>query len=213
MKVEPIRNKKDIKTIKKLLSHNKRDLFLFTLGINSGIRVDDLVKLKVYQLLNKEIGDTINIIEGKTKKHNFIIINKNIYKAFKQYYKKNKLKNDDYIFKSRKKGFHLDSNSVHRIIKQWCKSINLKGNYGNHTLRKTWAYHHYQNGTPLPQLMKRLNHFSPAITLRYICIKDEDIQNICMLGLPLQGEYDFSEEILRDSFNFRLPELMDLGMG
>ena len=43
MRVEPIRNMKDINAIRKILADKPRDLLLFNLGINSGIRVCDLL--------------------------------------------------------------------------------------------------------------------------------------------------------------------------
>ena len=46
MKVEPIINMKDIKSIKKLLVDRPRDRLLFVLGINSGLRVQDILVLK-----------------------------------------------------------------------------------------------------------------------------------------------------------------------
>ena len=83
MEVNPIKSQKDVKTIKNLLVDNPRNLFLFTLGINCGIRVGDLCQLVVNQFLDKKVGDTIDIVEGKTGKSNFITINKSIYKTFK----------------------------------------------------------------------------------------------------------------------------------
>ena len=183
MEVNPIKSEKDIKSIKKLLSSNKRDLFIFTLGINSGLRIGDLTKLKVSDFNEKGIGDTISLIEGKTGKTNFITINKNIYECFNAYMKTCQLNEDDFVFKSRKDGYSLHTNSVKRLIKSWCNQINLKGNYGAHTLRKTFGYHQMKNGTGIELLMKRFNHSSPGITLRYIGITSDDIKDICMNNL------------------------------
>jgi len=52
--VEPIRKLKDIKAIKKILADKPRDLLLFTLGINNGLRAGDLLKLKVFQVKDQE---------------------------------------------------------------------------------------------------------------------------------------------------------------
>jgi len=48
--VEPIRDEKDIKSIKSLLSDKPRDLLLFTMGINNGLRIGDLLRLKVKEM-------------------------------------------------------------------------------------------------------------------------------------------------------------------
>jgi integrase len=46
-KVEPIRRLEDIKAIKKLLADKPRDLLLFTMGVNNGLRIGDLLQLRV----------------------------------------------------------------------------------------------------------------------------------------------------------------------
>ena len=45
--VEPIRKLSDIEKIKKYLSTNPRDRLLFIFGINTGLRISDILKLKV----------------------------------------------------------------------------------------------------------------------------------------------------------------------
>jgi hypothetical protein len=45
IKVEPIRKKKDIEAIKKLLANKPRDLALFTIGINTNLRASDLLQI------------------------------------------------------------------------------------------------------------------------------------------------------------------------
>lgn len=64
--VEPIRNLKDLKSISQLLSDKPRDLLLWTMGINNGLRASDLVNLKVEQVENLKAGDTLQIKETKT---------------------------------------------------------------------------------------------------------------------------------------------------
>lgn len=66
--VEPIRNLDHITAIKQLLSSKLRDLLLFTRGINNGIRTGDILRLKVQDLANKRVADTISIKESKTGK-------------------------------------------------------------------------------------------------------------------------------------------------
>ena len=81
MKVQPITDMKSIRAIKRLLADNKRDLLLFTMGINTGLRVQDLLALRIEQVENAAVGDRIPIREKKTGKDNVIIINEEIYKA------------------------------------------------------------------------------------------------------------------------------------
>jgi len=69
--------------------------------------------------------------------------------------------------------------SVNRLVKGWCREINLKGNYGSHTLRKTWGYHQRVTfGRGLPELMVCFNHSSQRQTLDYLGIQPEEIRSI-----------------------------------
>jgi integrase len=176
--VEPIRQKKDIKAILQMLQGNHRDSLLWIMGINNGLRASDLVKLKVSQVKDCKPGDTVTVIESKTKKPNVLVINKSVYKALQTYLKE--VDPEGYLFRS-KKGGHITSQSVGRLIKTWAARINLKGNYGAHTLRKTWGYHQRVNyGVGFEVLCKRYNHSSPAITMGYLGIEDKEVHNILM---------------------------------
>lgn len=175
--VQPITNLDDINSIKKLLANNPRDLFLFTLGINNGIRTGDLLKLKTAQLKYAKPGDQIQIKESKTGKSNVLVINKSIYKTLRAYLDTSNLKDDDYLFKSRKSSrTPLTIMTVNAKIKKWCRTINLKGNYGAHTLRKTFGYiQRTKYGVGFEILCKRFNHSNPAVTMRYLGISDEEV--------------------------------------
>ena len=68
---------------------------------------------------------------------------------------------------------------VNRMIKSWCRAINLPGNYGAHTLRKTFGYiQRTKFGVGFEVLCRRFNHSSPAITMRYLGITDQEVYSI-----------------------------------
>lgn len=139
--VDPIRNLDDINSIKKLLANSPRNLLLFTLAINNGIRTGDLLKLKIHQLQDAKPGDQIHIIESKTKQQNVIVINKEVYKALRHLLASPNLNPNDYLFKSSKLNqTPLTIMTANALVKSWCRTINLKGNFGAHTLRKTFGY-------------------------------------------------------------------------
>ena len=64
-KVEPIRDLKAIKRIKKLLDGNHRDLCLFTLGINSAYRTNELLSIKVNHVHHLKAGDVLELKQSK----------------------------------------------------------------------------------------------------------------------------------------------------
>lgn len=182
MKVEAITDLKDIKRIKKLLHDNPRDRLLFILGINTGLRVQDLLALKVSDVLDCKIGSRIQIKEKKTGKDNVIIINSEIFNALEEYLNDDNKIPDHFLFKSRKgKNSPLTTYAVMNYIKNWCRTLNIKTHVGAHTLRKTFCYQQRKiHGATWEVLSKRLNHSSPAITRRYLGVKEEEVEEILM---------------------------------
>jgi integrase len=179
--VDPIRRMKDIQAISKLLSDNPRNNLLFVMGTNNGLRTGDLLKLKVGDVKGMKVGDTLVIREGKTGKRNILIMNKSIHKSLQVYLEALKPMDDDFLFASRKGRRSITIRCVKNMVKKWTGEINLKGNYGAHSLRKTWGYvQRTVYGIGFEILCKRFNHSSPAITMRYLGIEDKEVQNILM---------------------------------
>jgi len=185
--VEPIKNIKDIVKIKQFLigKENKRDYMLFVVGINVGLRAGDLLNLKIRDVFqDNKVVDTVIINEEKTDKKRDLQINKSAKTAILLYI--GTLKNidaDSYLFKSRKGDGPLTVESTHKIIKTTLRELNIKGNYGSHSLRKSFAFHIYANNIKtnpsiINTLQKILNHSSGSVTLRYIGITKEVISDV-----------------------------------
>jgi integrase len=176
--VQPIKRTKDIDTIKKLLTDKPRDLCLFTIGINTNLRASDLLRLKVSQVRGLKQGDEIVLNEKKTNKSRRISLNGVCIKAINSLLASDTYQDTDYLFKSQR-GAVLTVPSVHRLVKGWCKEINLRGNYGSHTLRKTWGYHQRATfGVGIAELMTCFNHSTQKQTLDYLCVQPEEIKSI-----------------------------------
>ena len=184
IQVEPIRKVKTIKDLKTLLANKPLDLALFTIGINCALRASDLLSLRVGQVRKLKPKDSLTIRERKTKKVKTVTFNKTMVDAVQNLLESNKdLDDNDYLFIGQR-GNVLSVPALNLKIKRWMKRLNVKGNYGCHSLRKTWCFHHYtRNNVPLPTLMKALNHSSQAITLRYIGIEEKDIEDLAAFEL------------------------------
>jgi len=179
IKVEPIRSEKDIKLIKKLLSDKPRDLALFTLGINTNLRASDLLKITVGQVKYCQPGDSFSIgKEQKTGKERLITVNKTVFETLQGLLvTMPDAKDNDFLFQSRKGGQALCVPYFNSLVKEWCKEINLKGNYGSHTLRKTFGYiHRTVFNTDIPTLMQMFNHSTQKQTLAYLGIQASEIK-------------------------------------
>jgi len=178
---EPIRKQKDIRSISRLIKSNPRNYLLWIMGINNGLRANDLVRLRYSQVEGLKAGAVIKITESKTGKDNVLVINNSVYKALQTYIQEVKPVPEDYLFSSRKGKGHISSQSVGRMVRSWAEAINLKGQYGAHTLRKTFGYHQRVTfGASIEILCKRYNHSSPAITMRYIGIEDKEVCELLM---------------------------------
>ena len=176
--VQPIRRIKDIDTIKKLLADKPRDLCLFTIGINTNLRASDLLRIKVSQVRGLKQGDDIVLNERKTGKGRRINLNGACIKSINNLLASDTYQDSDYLFKSQR-GDVLTVPSVHRLVKGWCREINLRGNYGSHTLRKTWGYHQRTTfGVGIAELMTCFNHSTQKQTLDYLCVQPEEIKSI-----------------------------------
>lgn len=175
--VEPIKQLKDIKAIKRLLSDKPRDLCLFVMGTNTNLRASDLLKIKVEDVVDLKAGDELVLKEKKTGKSRRITLNKTVIEAVRAWLDSTDLSGEDYLFTGQRGVLTVPS--VNRLVKQWCSAINLKGNYGSHTLRKTWGYHQRVTfGVGLPELMVCFNHSSQKQTLDYLCVQPEEIKDI-----------------------------------
>lgn len=167
--VEPIRNIADIKKIEDILSENKRNLLIFTIGTNCGLRISDILRLNVSDVKNKT---HIQIVEKKTGKFKKLLINSKLKPMFEEFTKERKLTEPLFLTVF---GNRLERIAAYNIIKDACKKAGLDEKVGTHTLRKTFGYHHYQKNKDIAMLQKIFNHSTPQITLRYIGIDQDEI--------------------------------------
>ncbi len=176
--VEPLRKFKDIKAIKECLSKKPRDFALFVTGINTGLRGKDLLKLKFKHILTPDgrIKPRISIRESKTKKikREFALSTKTKQALGDWCATIENIDMDAYVFPGRN-GERMSIQRLHQLVNQWTKQAGVEGHFGSHTLRKTFSYFLLKKGSDIHLLMKILNHSSPAVTLRYAGVEQEDI--------------------------------------
>jgi nucleoid DNA-binding protein len=183
IKVEPIRKLKYIKTIKQLLADNTQRLCLFTIGINTNLRASDILRIQVKHVKDLKTGKSFYLTEKKTGKSKVITANKNVVEATRKLLKTKEYQDDNSFLFQGQRGTWTTS-YVNALVKDWCKQINLKGNYGSHSLRKTWGYHqHHTFGTDISNIMACFNHSSHKQTFDYLCIQEKVIKNIYLKGL------------------------------
>lgn len=171
--VEPIRDKEKIKLVKIILKKTGfRNYLLFLLGINSGLRISDISKLKVCDVRGKK---HIEIKEQKTGKYKkFLIADSYKLTLFEYIIDK---KDNDWLFPSQRGDKPITRIQAYRIISIACEKAGINSRIGTHTLRKTFGYHFYKEKKDIALLQSIFNHSSPSVTLRYIGINQDIIDN------------------------------------
>ncbi len=167
--VEPLRNKEDIRKVEKILSKNKRNLLFFTIGTNCGLRISDILALNVGDVKNKTY---IQIIEKKTGKFKRFPINAKLKPMLDEFTKGRSP--DEPLFVTIF-GNRLERVAAYYIVRYACEEAGIETKVGTHTMRKTFGYHHYKKFKDVAMLQKIFNHSSPQITLRYIGIEQDQI--------------------------------------
>lgn len=186
--VEPIRDRKKIAQIKNQLrgQHRYRDLLLFIVGINTALRISDLLELRVEHFLDDHhhIKRRFWIKEQKRGKRQEVVVNASIRDALDEYlaaYPKIIENRKNFIFFNTKDGGFIQPirrGQAWKIISTICKQVGLRGNFGTHSLRKTWGYHARMSGVDLALILHKLNHESIAYTKRYLGITDDELQAV-----------------------------------
>jgi integrase len=170
--VQPIRDPAKIEEIKTILKHaSYRDYFLFLFGINTGLRISDILPLKVRDVKDQNY---IILTERKTEKAKRFIINGDLKAEILDYIKG--MSPDDYLFPSRMKGKPLSRIRAYAILHKAGAQAGI-GEIGTHTLRKTFGYHFYKKHKDVALLQKIFNHSAPSVTLRYIGIEQDEIDD------------------------------------
>lgn len=170
-KVEPIRRKDDLKKVEQILSKNTRDLLMFTIGTNCGLRISDILALNVEDVRGKKY---IQLIEKKTGKFKKFPINAKL-KPLIEHFTQGR-QEDEPLFMTKFEN-RLGRVTAYYTIRQACTEAHLEESFGTHTMRKTFGYHHYKKYRDVAMLQKIFNHSCPSVTLTYIGIEQEQIDN------------------------------------
>lgn len=167
--VQPIREVDKVLDIADYLKErNERDYIMFMMGIYSGLRISDILKLKVRDIKGK---DYISMREMKTDKEKRFAINDELKPVIKDYIKN--MAEYEYLFKSPRRNGPITRQQAYNILSDAAKHFGLDA-IGTHTLRKTWGYHLYQQTHDAVTIMQILNHADISITLRYIGINQDN---------------------------------------
>lgn len=174
--VKPIKNKETLIQFGEELQkgkYGKRDYLIMAIGIKIGLRISDILNLKVSDVKNKTQTEIIEIKTGKKRTLHLKSLTSNII----DYLNTEHSAESEWLFPSpTDSSRHLASHQYYKILQKIADNLGLDY-IGTHTLRKTFSYFFLKkNKGDIVTLMKILNHSSQAVTLRYAGIEEEDIK-------------------------------------
>lgn len=174
--VEPIRKLADIRKIERILQNQSlRNLLMFNIGINCGLRISDILALDVEDVKDRNY---IQLKEKKTGKYKLFPINAKLKPMLDEYTKNRSMSSP--LFTSFYDNKRLDRSTFYRIITSACEKAGITANIGTHSMRKTFGYHHYRMFKDAVILQKIFNHTSLQVTLRYIGIEQDALNKSYM---------------------------------
>ena len=185
---EPIRDRKTLQNFKdyyRSTEANMRNYTIIIIGLNTALRISDILHLThdaVYK--NGSVKEHIVVREQKTGKENRVLLNHEARTALAKYHKtlvKTKMYQDGnpYLFPSPQKAYAPISRSqAYRMITSAAKAIGIEGHISCHSLRKTFGYHAWKQGCDPVVIMVIFNHSSLSITKRYLCIEQDDKDDV-----------------------------------
>ena len=183
--VEPIRDRKKIAQIKNQLRGQQqyRALLLLVVGINTALRISDLLQLRISHFIDehKRIRQWFWIKEQKRNKRHEVVINQSVREALEEYLAASPGIADNFenfVFYNTKMNDYskpIKRGQAWKFIVSICNDVGLRGDYGTHSLGKTWGYHARMQGVDLALIMHKLNHESIAYTKRCLGITDDEL--------------------------------------
>ncbi len=159
------------------IANKIRDLALFNLAIDSKLRGCDLVKIRVLDVSHGgNVARRAKVMQQKTHQPLQFEISEQTRESVAELIKTQRLKDSDYLFKSRfKDSEHLSTRQYARIVEQWVATLGLDpAAYGTHSMRRSKAALIYRRTKNLRAVQLLLGHTMLERTVRYLGIEVDD---------------------------------------
>ncbi len=177
---DPVRSYEDFVAIQNYFMGNGkiRDWAMWTIGVSLGLRISDLLSLKIKYLLNddKTFRQRMLIVEQKTLKVNNCLITQSVVDAATKLFDSMdwNFELDDYLFKSNKTKGKMFEEYGWKILSDAGKALNLPIIIGSHTMRKSFANiaacvdKSSIDMNAITKIQGLLNHSDQRVTMRYL---------------------------------------------
>lgn len=162
----------EVKKIQKVIT-NTRDYAIFNLAVNTGLRVSEIINLK----LEDYKGNSLKILNTKGNKNRVVYLNQSVKEDINYYLKDRKQSKYNNLFIS-DRGTPMCTVSLDNTLKKLTRRAGIDKNISMHSLRRTLASGLYRNGIDIVSIKDILGHESISTTQIYIKNQDyakEDI--------------------------------------
>ncbi len=186
--VQPLRSAEQVERVAAALrAKSLRDWAMFVLGVHSGLRISDLLALRVRDVLagtagRVQIRRRLDLRERKTGKRRDFPLHPRARRALAEYLRtRPSYLPEDPVFLSRRHdrgAAPISRTQAYRVMSDAARRCGVDARIGTHTLRKTFAYAAYRSGAGLPEIQKLLRHSSQEVTLAYMGITQEDLDGL-----------------------------------
>jgi len=139
-KIEPIRNPDDLQCVRNTLKGNSRDLLLFDLATQTGLKMKTASQLKVADLRDFKPGDVL-ATWFNSDSADPPVMTETLFNSLWRHVEEKDLAGQNYLFASRKGGRPLNPSSISNLVRGWYEKAELKGLSGYRSLQKTWGLH------------------------------------------------------------------------
>lgn len=158
---------------------NERVAMALTLEANIGIRISDIINLRLTDIIKDGERYRLDIVEQKTQKTRTFTVPFQIYQYIENYCLKNGIS-------PKEKMFDITERAIQKQLKIVCDYLGYNG-ISTHSFRKFFATEIYKNNNYNIALVQQLlQHSSTAVTQRYIGIQQKELEqaienHICLL--------------------------------
>lgn len=176
--VDALRDVKDIISLKKYFKkHSERDYVLFVMGINTGLKITELLPLQIKDVIDEQnqMIDYLEINQKKGMACKEVYLNKQVKTAVIHYVQEKQSEREAYLFASPKTMRPISRQQAYRILHDAASEVGIQGSIGTNSMRKTFGYHAYQKGVAVSLLQKYFHHATRAETLKYIGIEKDEV--------------------------------------
>ena len=175
MQLPKLLNEDEIRKLFNALTNKKHKAMLFT-AYSAGLRVSEIVNLKIVDIDSKRMQ--IFIERGKGKKDRYVNLSPILLDILRNYIKVYKPGPRIYLFESEQSQQAYPIRTVQQIFTNAKQKAGVKKEVGVHSLRHSFATHRLDKGTDIKYIKDLLGHFDIRTTERYLHVSKQQLVNI-----------------------------------